>query len=264
MAKGKKGKSKKSSQVLSPKVSVLAEGRAEELRKDILEKLGTVEGRITEMNQAWDGIVQGLELRTKSRYEHASRKLNVVRDTLKEQAVVDLRNIGKVLTQLNRKALKGMPKANLGRMKDILDIENVFKRTTNILDHVVDDRVHGNLRELQNRLDSIFKARIKAMDDLDKKTKQSLETALKATRDMKNLVPQSGEEALLRLQKATAKMHREAVSFSIKKVRPRKRDLAKLDKIIKDLNKQVSDILKKWPVGARSEPAKKAKRPVKA
>jgi|GEM_PF-4057709 len=264
MAKGNKGKSKKSSQVLSPKVTVLAEGRAEELRKDILSKLDTVEGRISEMNQAWDGIVTGLELRTKDRYERASKKLNVVRDTLKEQAVVDLRNIGKVLTQLNRRAQKRMPKANMGRMKDILDIETVFKRTTNTLDHIVDDRVHGNLRELQNRLDNIFKARIKAMDDLDKKTKASLETALKATKDMKNLVPQSGEEALTRLSKATAKMYKEAASFSIKKIRPKKRDLAKLDKTIRDLNHQVSDILRKWPVGARPEPAKKAKRPAKA
>jgi hypothetical protein len=264
MAKGKKGKSKKSSQVLSPKVTVLAEGRAEELRKDILSKLDTVEGRVSEMSQAWDGIVQGLELRTKARYEHASKKLNVVRDTLKEQAVVDLRNIGKVLTQLNRRAQKGMPKASIGRMKDILDIETVFKRTTTALDHVVDDKVHGNLRELQNRLDNIFKARIKAMVDLDKRTKAGLETALKATRDMKNLVPQSGEEALTRLSKATAKIHKEVESFSIKKIRPKKRDLAKLDKTIRDLNHQVSDILRKWPVGARPAPVKKAKKPAKA
>jgi hypothetical protein len=264
MAKGKKGKSKKASQVLSPKVAVLAESRSEELRKDILSKLETVEGRVSEMNQAWDGIVQGLELRTKERYERASKKLNVVRDTLKEQAVVDLRNIGKVLMQLNRKAQKGMPKGSIGRMKDILDIETVFKRTTNSLDHIVDDRVHGNLRELQNRLDNIFKARIKAMMDLDKRTKVALDTAIKATRDMKNLVPQSGEEALIRLSKATAKIHKEVEGFSIKKIRPKKRDLAKLDKIIRDLNHQVSDILRKWPVGARPVPAKKAKKPAKA
>jgi hypothetical protein len=267
MAKGKNKSGKKSKEpkkMSAPMVAVMVEDRAEEMRNELLSKLETIEGRLTEMNQAWDSIVQGLESRTKERYEMASKKLAIVRNTLKEQALVDLRNLGKVLAQLNRKALKGMPSGGVARMKDIMDIENVFKQTTNTLDRIVDDRVHGNIRELQNRLDSIFKARLKAMDVLDKKAKASLETALRATKDLKELIPKSSEEHLIQLGKAAAKLYKHAIQFSVKKVRAKKKDLAKIEKNIRDLNKVVMEVLKKWPVGARPPAPKKTAKPSKA
>ena len=228
----------------APKV---IENKAEALKKDLVSRLDTIECRVDEMGQAWDGIVQGLELRTKERYARASKKLSVVRDTLKEQAVVDLRNIGKVMVQLNRKVRRGMPSKGISRMKDILDIEEVFKNTTSTLDNIVDDRVHGNLRELQNRLDSIFKARMKAMVDLDKKAKASLESAHKAARELKGLVPSATEASLERLSKATHRIYKEVSAFSVKKVRAKKKDLARLDKTIRDMNKEVAAVLRKWP-----------------
>lgn len=262
--KGKSGKEKGQKGVKAPKVAVMAEDRAAELRTEVIEKLESIESRLQDMNMAWVGIVQGLETRTKERYEKASKKLAVVRDTLKEQALVDLRNLGKVLAQLNRKALKGMPSGSVPKMKDIMDIEDVFKRTTNTLDRIVDDKVHGNIKELQNRLDSIFKARLKAMADLDKKAKTSLETALRATRDLKELVPKSGEEHLVQLGKDATKMMKHAAKFSVKKIKAKKKDLAKLEKTIRDLDKEVLLVLKKWPIGARPAATKKPPKPSKA
>jgi len=262
--KGKSGKDKGSKGVKAPKVAVMAEDRAENLRKDLFEMLEGIEGKLADMTLAWDGIVQGLESRTKERYEKASKKLTVVRNTLKEQALVDLRNLGKILAQLNKKALKGMPSGSVPKMKDIMDIEDVFKRTTNTLDRIVDDRVHGNIKELQNRLDSIFKARLKAMTDLDKKAKASLETALRATQDLKELVPKSGEEHLVQLGKDASRLMKHAAKFSVKKIRAKKKDLAKLEKTIRDLDKEVLAVLKKWPIGARPATPKKSPKPSKA
>jgi len=261
--KGKSGKDKGSKGVKAPMVSVMAEDRAEVLRKEALDRLETTEAKLADMTLAWDGIVQGLESRTKERYDKASKKLGVVKDTLKEQALVDLRNLGKVLAQLNKKALKGMPSGRVPKMKDIMDIEDVFKRTTSTLDRIVDDRVHGNIKELQNRLDSIFKVRLKAMADLDKKAKASLETALRATKDLKELVPKSGEEHLIQLGKDAAKLMKHATKFSVKKIRAKKKDLAKLEKTIRDLDKEVLAVLKKWPIGARPATPKKAPKPSK-
>lgn len=250
MAKKGKGTKKKGKGSKDP---------TEAMRKRTIAQLTVIENKLTEMGKAWDAVVKGLHVRSQERYDVAVDKLMSLSTSLRELAIVDMKRVSKVLRQLNAKVADKVSERPL-KVSEVLKVDDMFKRTTNALDDILDVEAGKALKQLRQRLDKLLQTRIDAMKALDGKVKARLRSSQASIRKMRSMVPKADGKLLEKISSSSMSALEELADFSMKKVQTRKKDLERINKRIRSVEKKVSSSVKKLLRPKRTKKGSKDKK----
>jgi uncharacterized protein YicC (UPF0701 family) len=235
MAKKAKGTKKKGKGSKDP---------TESLRKKTIGHLEEIDAKLTDMGKAWNAVVKGLQQRSQERYDIAVDKLMSLSTSLRELAIVDMKRVSKVLQQLNEKVGDKVENRSL-KISEILKVDDIFKKTTTALDDVLDVDAGKALKQLKQRLDELLQTRTSAMKALDSKVRSRLRSSKASLKKIRSLVPKADGKQLDKIASYSMAALEGLADFSMEKVQTRKKDLERMNKMVKSIEKKIGSSAKK-------------------
>lgn len=216
----------------------------ENQRKRTLTQLTEIGKGLGDIERAWDAIIKGLHQRAQDHFDSAVDKLHDLSSTLRDQAIVDMGRISKVLAVLNRSVTRKTSKDKM-KVSDIFEVEDVFKDTTKRIDRVMDRETGKALKELRARLDRLLEARAEALKQLDVTVKGRLRSTRASLRRMRAMVPRSDTKRLERISRSCKDMLEDLSEISVEKLRTRKKDLQKMVELSKVIEGRSTALIEK-------------------